>query len=125
MKNKDFLLIRGTVFPFDVLVTTENTSNLLSYIGQHEIELTPEEVEALEMEDNVRGKTIPLSNKSIVIRLRDKRDVPVISHEISHAIFAMMEVVGIHLCEHTDEVFAYLQQYYLEEIMNHYKLWIK
>lgn len=45
----------------------------------------------------------------------DDIDIPMLSHELSHATFDLMEYVGLELSD--QEAFCYLQEYIFEEVL--------
>lgn len=123
--KKDFLLIEGTVYPFDVLVTTEGHGDVLEHIANKGYDLSEEEKSLLEMEGV--GRTTMLKGGQVVIRLRKEKtkigiDVPTLSHEISHATYFILSRIGIKHTDESDEAFAYLNGYFMKKCLDHYDI---
>ncbi len=52
------------------------------------------------------------------IYLRHLHDMPVFAHEISHAAFAILERAGVPHTRDTEEVYAYLQEYIMDGLLD-------
>jgi len=124
-KNKEFILIKKSIFPVDILITTAKDKDLYKYIEKKKLyKLTDEEKKHLIFTGN--GKMIQLLGKQIIIRLLKKKtsigvDLVDLVHEISHAVFCVFQYIGISHTDDTDEVFAYYQGYLVRDFLNQIK----
>jgi len=126
-KNKKpiFLLIEGTVFPFDILISVSSCEDLYKYIENNKkYKLTDKEKEELEICGN--AKTIRLLGGQVIIRLLERKtklgiDLCDLAHEIEHAVFFIMEKIGVKHCDESDEVFAYYQAYLMRKTLNYFQ----
>lgn len=64
------------------------------------------------------GKTALLSGGDVVIWVRKSFDIKTIVHEIFHAVYFVMDKVGIMLTNCSDEAFAYLAGYIGEKVFD-------
>lgn len=125
VSKKEYYLVKGTVFPFDILITLFDDDKLIKFIEKTMgYELDQEEKNKLPM--NGVGRSIMLKGGQTIIRLRKEKtilgyDLPTLAHEIEHAIFFIMDKVGIKHTEDSDEVFAYYQAYVLRECLENFK----
>ena len=116
-----FFLIKGTVYPFDVLVTTANDEEVFNYIENNKkYKLNDEEKSLLEIHGN--GKTTMLLGGQVIVRLKKAKtsiaiELDVLSHELNHAVFFVFDRVGIKHTMDSDEAFCYYQQYLLKEVL--------
>lgn len=116
-----FLLIKGTVYPYDVLVTTATTEEIIKYIeNKKNYKLDEEEKKHLPMEGN--GRTIMLLGGQTIVRLREAKtsigiELDCLSHELNHAVFFIFDRIGIKHTTDSDEAFCYYQQYLLKEVL--------
>lgn len=74
----------------------------------------------LEVNNNHVACTWNLSNKSVIWFEEETIDVFIMNHEIAHAIFAMMNCIGLELTD--EEVFCYSQEYVLKEVTKYIKM---
>jgi hypothetical protein len=120
--KNEFILIEGTIFPFDILYTTACDHKLYGYIEKNKkYKLNDEEKEKL----IIRGKarTVQLLGGQVIIRLQKEKtkigiDLPILSHEIEHAIYFILSECGITHNDGDDELYGYYQQYLLKYILN-------
>ena len=56
-----------------------------------------------------------IKGRSIIWFEEDTITIPMLNHEIAHAIFGMMDRIGLELTD--QEAFCYSQEYVLEEIL--------
>jgi len=129
MKNKTkpiFLLIKHTVFPFDVLVSVSTDEELKKYVDKNlGYKLSEKEMDCLEIEGDAR--TVMLHGGQVIIRLkRENRlswgvDLSDLAHEIEHAAFFILNRIGVKHTNESDEVFAYYQAYLLRECLKNFE----
>lgn len=62
-----------------------------------------------------RGVCFSMPGGGSVVWLEEKR-MDVFIHEISHAVYHMLQAKGINLCEDTDEVYAYAVEYLFRKL---------
>lgn len=66
---------------------------------------------------NITGKTALLSCGNVVIWV-NRCDIRAIAHEVFHAVYFVMDKVGIMLTNCSDEAFAYLAGYIGEQVFD-------
>ena len=117
-----FILIERTIFPYDILFSVGATDKeIFEYIEKNKkYKLSDKEKECLEL--GGCGKTTQLQTGHIVIRVRKEKteigfDLSVLVHEISHAVFLVMDRLGVTHTDSSDEVYAYYQAFIHGEIM--------
>lgn len=122
--KKEFLLIYGTIFPFDVLITTAPLEKIFKYMERYDYKFTDIEKENLEMQPNGEGRTVILNGGQTIIRLKPKQSgikfLGNLTHEISHAVYFIMNRIGVEHFHGSDEVFAYYQAYLLKQALYFY-----
>lgn len=116
-----YFIIPLVVYPLDVMVSIDETDNvllkrLLSY-GE-----TKEDCEGLlNLPETTRGRCVMLPSNRTVIRLKKQLKkqsfMSVMSHEVFHATTFIMDRVGMKLeINVSDEAYAYLIGYLTNEI---------
>lgn len=122
MKYKGrFLLIQGTIFPFDTLITTACLDDVIKYIEENKkYKLSDKERDNLEMSGN--GRTVMLIGGQTIIRIKTQRttigiDLVDLAHEIEHAVYFIMDRIGVVHNDGSDEVFAYYQGYLMRKAL--------
>ena|SRR3990167_6981067 len=116
-----FFLIKGTVYPFDVLVSTAELDEVIKYIKtKKNYELNDEEKDLLPLEGT--GRTTMLKGGQVIVRLKKAKtsigiELDVLSHELNHAVFFIFDRIGIKHTIDSDEAFCYYQQYLLKEVL--------
>lgn len=115
-----FLLIKGTVYPFDTLVTTADHDAVCAYIEKRGYVLDASEREQLEM--GGVGRTVMLRGGQTIIRLEPAKtkigiDVADLAHEIAHAAHFLFDRIGIKHSHDSDEAYAYYQAYLMREVL--------
>lgn len=112
-KNKTDI-IYGTVYPYDVCVSTvRDFKKLKAYLQT----ILPEEAWN-EIDDGLAsddGRTIQFSTGQTIIQI-NKPMPGVIAHEVFHAVSFLMLKLMTPLTMDTNEVYAYLVQYLTDEI---------
>ena len=120
-----FCLILGTIFPFDVLIAVSTYEEVIKYIENNKkYQLNDEEKEKLEMTGN--GRTVILGGGQTIIRLKRQKtslgiDVCDLAHEIEHAVYFILERIGVKHNIDSDEVFAYYQAYLMRKAMDFFE----
>lgn len=66
---------------------------------------------------NHPGYTVLTPNGSVVVFIEDDTNIPMFIHELFHTIEFILQRVDIQLTKDTSEVYAYLLQYMVEQIM--------
>lgn len=121
-KKNEFILIEGTIFPFDILYTTACDHKVYKYIEQNKkYKLNDEEKEKLIITG--KGKTIQLRGGQVILRLLKEKtkigiDLAILSHEIEHAIYFILNKCGVQHTEASDELYGYYQQYLMKYILD-------
>jgi hypothetical protein len=121
-KSQKFFIIDGSIFPYDILVSLEDTESIIKYINNvKKYKLSELEIEKLEMEGG--GKTIQLKNRAIVVRVRKEKtqigfDLPVMIHELSHAVQFIFETTGVE--DKSGESFAYFIEYLTRKVLDNW-----
>lgn len=110
-------MISAGTFAFDILLSVGDTpEQIIKYLDKnYRGALTDEERKLIEFDKTIKGRTIFLENNAQIVWLRDGRNFPVLAHEMLHATAFILGKVGIEFSEKTDEVYAYLQQYLIEQ----------
>lgn len=125
MKKPIFLLIKNSIYPYDILVSVSTYNELIKYIEKdRKYVLSEVEKEKLEM-DGV-GRTVMLRGGQTIIRLESAKtslgiDIADLTHEIEHAVFFIFERIGIKHSIDSDEAFAYYQAYIMREVLNYFE----
>lgn len=121
-KKKLFILIEGTVFPYDILFSVAEDKELFKYIeGKKKYKLSDEEKEKLKLSS--AGRTVQLRGHQTIIRLRREKtsigfDLPVLVHEVEHAVFMILDYTGVKHVDESDEIFSYFQEYVIRTILD-------
>lgn len=114
-KQKSFI-IPWHIFPFDVAVFlgTER-KDVLSAIGKR-YNLSDEEKDLLVMKGT--GRFVILYGGQSVLWLKDYPDKGsgILAHEIFHAVYYLLDRIGIKITDDSDELVAYMIQYLTNEI---------
>ena len=118
MKNI-FEIITGTVYPFDVLISINQTDDeFYSEVGH----LSDDNLEKvfLNLDQTILARSyITTTNISIIRFVNiDKNNLPhgLIAHEILHITTFILNKVGIKFCFKTDEAYAYLLNYLIDDV---------
>ena len=118
MKNI-FEIIKVTVYPFDVLVSLNQTDEeFYSEVGH----LSDDDLEDvfLNLDETVLARSYFTKNNISIVRFVniDKDNLPhgLISHEIFHITTFILNKVNIKFSFETDESYAYLLHYLIDEV---------
>lgn len=113
---KKYQVIRLVVFPYDILVAS-NTSVVAvkKYLdNKFDIKLSDEAVEILS--SSGIGHTLRLEDKQTLIYFPSTPDVGLVAHEVYHAVYLILQTMGITPSDDSDEIYAYLIEYIMREI---------
>lgn len=91
----------------------ESDEDILSYLEKHNI---PELVEDIFLDESDEASFIYNDSPNIAIRLRDLSKPEIISHEAFHATVYIMRYIGTRFSKASEEAYAYLLQYIVENI---------
>jgi hypothetical protein len=117
--KKEFLLINGTIYPFDILVTTACDQKVYNYIEKNKkYKLNDEEKDKLLVIGT--GRTTQLKGGQVIVRVTKIKDLPILVHELEHAVWFIFTRIGIEHTDASDEAFAYFQAYLLKEVLKYY-----
>ena len=118
MKNI-FKVIKGTVYPFDVLISINQTDDeFYSEVGH----LSDDDLESvfLNLDETVLARSYITKNNVSIIRFMnlDKENIPhgLISHEALHITSYILKRVGIDFNFETEEAYAYFLNYIVDNI---------
>lgn|SRR3990167_2014537 len=113
MKKKHFI-VSWEIYPFSVLVSIgEHQSKVVKIIEKSGYKLDDEEKEKLWMRGI--GRTIMLGGGQTIMRLKNTKP-DIVAHEISHAVFFLMDKIGIKLSNSSDEAYSYAIQFLTKKI---------
>ena len=120
MKNL-FEVIKGTVYPFDILVSINQTDDEFYSEVSH---LSDDNLESvfLNLDETVLARSYITKNNVSIIRFMnlDKENIPhgLISHEALHITSYILKRVGIDFSFETEEAYAYFLHHIVD---NNYK----
>ena len=118
MKNI-FEVIKGTVYPFDILVSINQTDDEFYSEVSH---LSDDNLESvfLNLDETVLARSYITKNNVSIIRFMnlDKENIPhgLISHEALHITSYILKRVGIDFSFETEEAYAYFLNYIVDNI---------
>lgn len=113
-KGKHFI-IKGTIYPFDILVSMgETDEQVRRHLEKGGIK------DPFEIVMKGQGRAIMFSGGQTMIRTKNLpktvRDYGVLQHEIFHAVVFILERVGMKLTPESDEAYAYMIEYLTVQI---------
>ena len=122
-KNGYYKVIKLDIYPFDIMVSIDESDDVLS---KRLLKFGNEvnEIESLlNMGSTVSGRALMLRSGQCVIRLRKSRDkcnfIGVITHESFHITTFILERVGVVFdMDTSDEAYAYLLGYITSRVCN-------
>ena len=123
--TKKFCLIKATVYPCDVLITTADDKDLFRYIEKNKhYKLTEEEKKHLS-DWHGNGRTTRLLGGQIIVRLRPSKtkigiDLAILAHELFHVLMATGEYLNIKISDDSEEAFAYYQGWLIKQALLFY-----
>ena len=114
-----FEVIKGTVYPFDVLVSINQTDDdFHSEVGY----LSDDNLEEvfLNLDETILARSYFTTNNISIVRFVniDKKHIPngLISHELFHITTFILNKVGCKFSFKSDEAYAYLLHYLIDEV---------
>ncbi len=124
MKSIGFIIELG-IYPFDVFVSINQTDKEL-FSQLYEYGFTDDELKELILSETTKGRTIMLDGNQTVIRLKKddnyNRFISNLAHEVFHATTFILHKIGMKLKLMTsDESYAYLISFLMNEILNNLK----
>lgn len=125
-KKIGFLLIKGTTWPYDVIVALGPTKKqLLAYIDRRfKNALTT--VDRQNFDAKGHGRTIQLENNALVLWTLNfpysPQEFGWLVHEIFHTADLMLRGAGLQLSYESDEAFAYQIDWLTKVIFKEFKL---
>ncbi|KKN66087.1 hypothetical protein LCGC14_0475650 [marine sediment metagenome] len=74
---------------------------------------------ASDIDDTVRGRVeyFTVDGQPLPIIWLPKKDITCLAHEVFHVVHWIMKYKGIYLSDDSNEAYAYLLEYLMEEIM--------
>jgi hypothetical protein len=127
MKGNKHFYIRPNVFPFDIMVSIEESDKkLIKRFNKYGFKPS-DYSELLNMPESTNGRCVMLPSNQTVIRLKIQptkhQMAGVISHEVFHAVSLIMELIGMPLKVFIScEAYAYLTGFITEEIYKNIEL---
>jgi hypothetical protein len=115
-------IIELHVYPFDVMISVNEDDDVL--VNRLLDDNDREDCEVLtNLHDTVKARTAMLPSNQTVIRFNIKDGVEsmigIIAHEVFHAATFILEKIGMKMKLMTsDEAYAYLIQYLMQEVYN-------
>ncbi len=112
-------IVKGEVYPFDVLVSCgERKSDLRKKLT----DVLPNRIVSTELKINklCSGRTIMFSTGQVLLWLKEKPTtvdgLAILSHEIFHCAFFILNRIGIEYSSESDEAYAYFIQHLTKKI---------
>lgn len=121
-------LIKGTVFPYDIIVALGVTKEELFKYSDKEFENGISQKDKDERFDfsTCRGKAIRLDNNALILWLKEFPTSPQyhghLAHEIFHIADMILDKIGVTHSNDSDEVWAYLIDWITKIIYERFKL---
>lgn len=105
-------------YPITLYVFINQTDeDILAYMEKEEIDNIELINDLMGLQDNEHAKFTYADNYSnIAIRFRDLSKQEIVAHEALHATAYIMRFVGIRFTKSSEEAYAYLLQYIIENI---------
>jgi hypothetical protein len=121
MKIGKYFIIKLVVYPFDVMVSIDESDEVLLKRLEKYGNSPDDCMELMDLSDTVRGRAIMLPSNQSVIRFKtisDKSELlSCISHEVFHITTFIMDRVGIKFeLMVSDEAYAYLHGFIFLQI---------
>lgn len=108
-------IIKGSVFPYDIMVAYNcNLNDIKNKLKKFKQELDEEKIEFLK--SSSLASTIQLPCKAVLIYFKGKITQGLIAHEVYHAVIMIFNTMGIDYSSESEEAFAYMIEYYVDNI---------
>ncbi len=106
-----FKVLDGGIFKFDFLFTIGSTEKeIIKYIkNKFDYELDDEEIKHIDIEGK-GGRTVRFKSGAVLIWVKTDF-IPIIAHEINHAVEFTLEAVSIPHNDDTSEVYTYFAEH--------------
>lgn len=126
-KYKSNFIIKCDIYPFEVMVSIDQTNDQLFKALEPYGYIRKECEELWDMSETVQGKCIMTTINHTIIRLKSMPDKYLfmgnIAHEVFHAVTFIMSSIGMKFkLEVSDEAYSYLTGYLTERIYRELKL---
>lgn len=127
MRRTDVLVIKGTVWPYDIVVGMGISREKLIQLMERRYHdpFTPGDKENL-LKGTPRGRTIQLDNNAVVVWCQHfpttSHQFAVLQHELFHAATMVLHYAGLTLSEESDEAWAYFIEYITKVTYAEYRL---
>jgi hypothetical protein len=115
--REKMFVVSWEIFPFNVLVFLgTKRDDVLKEIHEYGYDLDDEEKSHLIMYGT--GRTVILKGGQTVLWLNNypKKGSGVLSHEIAHSVYFILDKVGIKINDDCEELFAYMTEYLTNKI---------
>lgn len=126
IKSKARFVIQLGIYPFDVLFSINETDeSLIRFLRNKGYSIDDTVIQYVSMTPTQKGKTLFTPKNHTIIRIcncvNEHDFLSVLAHEIYHAVFFILEKVGIkHDLETSDEAYAYAIEYLTHEFLKKY-----
>lgn len=122
MKQKNFI-IPLVVYPFDVMVSLNQSEDDLRKCLKKHKNITEEDVETYFNDKSpISGRATMFKSGAVLIRMMNypvtNNDYGNIVHEVFHAVCFVFKRINLKLSPKSDEAWAYLIDYLTKEIYN-------
>lgn len=109
-------IIKTDVIPYDIMIASNvSIDKLITRLGKYNLILPDESIESIK--NGAIAHTIQLTNKGVVIYLPSLVSMGVIAHEVFHAVWMILRTMGVEPSEESNEIYAYLIEFYTNEII--------
>jgi hypothetical protein len=128
MTKAGFYLLKGSVFPYDVLICLGTTEQQIKEYATKRFEncFTDRELELLSELSKKKGYTLRLENGAYLLWTALFPTTPEgfehLAHETFHVADLMLRRAGLTLSDDSDEAFAYLIGWITKNIYTEFKL---
>ena len=114
--NKGIKVIELGLFPYDIMVancvSVADIKNTLKKFGQ-EMDIDAEN----HLGGNDLGYTIKLPSNAVLIYFPKKPTLGTIAHESLHAVWMILDTMGVEPSKQSEEVYAYVLEYLTNKII--------
>lgn len=114
-------LIQINVYNSDVLVHFGTEESLIKYMKNNGFTSYVDEVKDILSQDKavILAETFMLDTGQTIMWFSEKKpNIGLIAHEVFHAVYNLLERIGIRLSSDSEEAYAYLTQFLINEITN-------
>lgn len=114
-------LIHINVYNADVLVHFGTEESLIKYLKDNGFTSYVDEVKDILSQDKavILAETFMLETGQTIMWFSEKQpNIGLVAHEVFHAVYNLLERIGIRLSSDSEEAYAYLTQFLIKEITN-------